>query len=107
MANIANKIKDIRTAVYGADVRESIASALETAYKDADTSVEMEVICARGGQDTLGQRLELIRNSINSVGAKADNLIKNVIFQPSGATDEAELDIGDILIVYDETGGES
>lgn len=35
MGNITELIKNIRNAIYGKDVRESIASAIEQTYKDA------------------------------------------------------------------------
>lgn len=35
MASITELIKNIRSAVFGKDVRESIASAIEQTYKDA------------------------------------------------------------------------
>ena len=35
MANITELIKNIRNAIYGKDVRESIASAIEQTYQDA------------------------------------------------------------------------
>ena len=57
MANITNLIKNIRKAVYGKDVRESIASAIEQTYEDAIANghTDMEVVDARQGYDTLGQ----------------------------------------------------
>lgn len=50
-------IKKVREEVYGKEVREAIASALEKAYEDSNTSVEMEVINARAGYESLGDRL--------------------------------------------------
>ena len=51
-------VRKIRESVYGKDVREAIADGLEKAYTDSNTSVEMEVIAARGAFDSLGDRLD-------------------------------------------------
>ena len=55
MANIAQLINNIRNAVYGKDVRESIASAIEQTYEDASEhgNANMEVVDARNGFNTL------------------------------------------------------
>ena len=60
MANISNLIKNIRQAVFGKDVRESIASAIEQTYEDAAErgNANMEVVDARGYYDTLKKRLD-------------------------------------------------
>ncbi|MBR3002847.1 MAG: hypothetical protein IKF38_04740 [Clostridia bacterium] len=60
MANITNLIKNIREAIFGKDVRESIASAIEQTYEDAAErgNANMEVVDARGNFDTLKKRLD-------------------------------------------------
>lgn len=59
MANITELIKNIREAILGKDVRESIAGAIEQCYEDASKNgnANMEVTEARGTFDTLNQRL--------------------------------------------------
>lgn len=68
MANITDFIKNIRNAIYGKDVRESIASAIEQTYEDAskEGNANMEVADARGTFTTLNKRLN------NSDTVKAD-----------------------------------
>lgn len=68
MSNITELIKNIRNAVFGKDVRESIASAIEQTYEDASENgnANMEVTQARGSFDTLKKRLD------NSDNVKAD-----------------------------------
>ena len=73
MANITELIKNIRNAIYGKDVRESIAGAIEQCYEDASKSgnANMEVTDARGNYNTLKKRLD------NSDSVKADKTITN------------------------------
>ena len=56
---ISELVKFIREKGYGSDTREAIAQALERVYHDASISgnANMEVSMARGGFDTLGERL--------------------------------------------------
>lgn len=69
MANITQLINNIRTAVFGKDVRESIASAIEQTYEDASEqgNANMEVVDARGTFDTLKKRLDNSDNTKSSV----------------------------------------
>lgn len=84
MANITNLIANIRKAVYGKDVRESIASAIEQTYEDAAErgNANMEVVAARGTFDTLNQRLN------NSDSEKADKAEVNTLIQTEGTARE-------------------
>lgn len=68
MANITELIKNIRQAILGKEVRESIAGAIEQCYEDASKNgnANMEVTEARGSFDTLNQRLN------NSDNVKAE-----------------------------------
>lgn len=70
MSNITELIKNIRNAVFGKDVRESIASAIEQTYEDASENgnANMEVTQARGSFDTLKKRLD------NSDNVKANTI---------------------------------
>lgn len=56
MVNITQLISNIRKAVFGKDVRESIASAIEQTYEDAtkDGNANMEVVDARNGFNLFG-----------------------------------------------------
>lgn len=63
-------VKRIRESVYGRDVRDAIAGAIETAYTDSRTSADMEVIAARGGRPDLKTRLNEIESSVQIESAE-------------------------------------
>jgi lysophospholipase L1-like esterase len=69
--NINVLVEGIRKKTRGADVRESIAKALEVTYETAskDGNANMEVEKARGAFEVLSERLQSIDKSLNS---KAD-----------------------------------
>ena len=87
MANIAELIKDIRKAIFGKDVRESIASAIEKCYEEAtkEGNANMEVSEARGIFKTLNERLN---NSDTAKANKAD--IKEAIKEETSARNRAD-----------------
>nr|DAU23940.1 MAG TPA: hypothetical protein [Caudoviricetes sp.] len=61
MANIQNYLNQIKTAVFGKDVRESIHDAIKQCYDDASINhdnANMEVKLARGSHNTLNDRLD-------------------------------------------------
>lgn len=72
MASITELVKNIRNAILGKDVRESIAGAIEQCYEDAlkNGNANMEVSEARGSFDTLSKRL----NNSDNVKADKENL---------------------------------
>lgn len=58
--SIGNYLNKIRNAIYGREVRESIAKGIETAYNDASEkhdNANMEVKLARGANPNLNTRL--------------------------------------------------
>lgn len=60
MANIQNELNNIKNAVFGKDVRDSIHDAIKTCYDDASVNndnANMEVKLARGVHNTLNDRL--------------------------------------------------
>ena len=59
MANIQNELNNIKNAVFGKDVRDSIHDAIKTCYDDAsiNDNANMEVKMARGVYNTLNDRL--------------------------------------------------
>jgi len=67
--NINILVDGIRKKTRGADVRESIAKALEVTYETAskDGNANMEVAKARGPFDHLSDRFSTIDNIINSL----------------------------------------
>lgn len=68
MGNITEYLKNIRSAIFGKDVRESIAKAIEQTYEDATESgnANMEVIDARGSYGTLKKRLDGDKTNLQS-----------------------------------------
>ena len=60
MANIKTHLNNIKGALYGKDVRNSIHDAIEQCYTDASINgnANMEVTQARGEYETLGERLD-------------------------------------------------
>lgn len=93
MSNITNLINNIRKAVYGKDVRESIASAIEQTYEDASEqgNANMEVSEARGTFATLNQRLN------NSDNAKAEKTeVNNEITERTNADNNLQLQINSL-----------
>ena len=71
MASITELVKNIRNAILGKDVRESIAASIEQCYEDAakGENANMEVAEARGAFETLRKRLD---NNDENVGKKRD-----------------------------------
>lgn len=72
--NINILVEGIRKKTRGADVRESIAKALEVTYETAskDGNANMEVAKARGPFEHLAERLSTIDNVVNSKADEAE-----------------------------------
>lgn len=79
--NINILVDGIRKKTRGADVRESIAKALEVTYETAtkDGNANMEVAKARGGFDTLSQNLISINANANAANQKASQLTNDKV----------------------------
>lgn len=79
--NINILVEGIRKKTRGADVRESIAKALEVTYETAskDGNANMEVAKARGGFDTLSQNLLSINANADAANQKASQLINDKV----------------------------
>ena len=84
--NINVLVEGIRKKTRGADVRESIAKALEVTYETAtkDGNANMEVAKARGGLDTLSDRLHQIDGAVAiyskelaTTGKRLDGIVAN------------------------------
>ena len=60
MANIQTYLNNIKTAVFGSEVRDSIHDAIQQCYDDASAkdNANMEVKMARGEYENLGKRLD-------------------------------------------------
>lgn len=79
--NINILVAGIRKKTRGADVRESIAKALEVTYETAtkDGNANMEVAKARGGFDTLSQNLMSINANADAANQKASQLTNDKV----------------------------
>ena len=79
--NINILVDGIRKKTRGADVRESIAKALEVTYEAAtkDGNANMEVAKARGRFDTLSQNLMSINANADAANQKASQLINEKV----------------------------
>ena len=79
--NINILVEGIRKKTRGADVRESIAKALEVTYETAskDGNANMEVAKARGGFDTLSQNLLSINANADAANQKTSQLINDKV----------------------------
>lgn len=88
MGNIANFIDKIKHAVYGKDVRDSIAKGIQQCYDDAIANghTDMEVVQARKTYSNLNARLDAENGNVNNAiqteknnRANADNNLQNQI----------------------------
>ena len=79
--NINILVDGIRKKTRGADVRESIAKAIEVTYENAtrEGNANMEVAKARGGFDTLSQNLLSINANADAANQKASQLINDKV----------------------------
>ena len=113
--SIQEHLDKIRNAIYGREVRESIAKGIETAYDDASEkdNANMEVKIARGTHPTLRDRLNEVDNTQQQTDSKVEierqriNLLSKL--EEGSTTGDAEL--MDIRIGIDgtvyETAGEA
>lgn len=75
MSNIQNELNNIKNAVFGKDVRDSIHNAIKTCYDDAsivNNNANMEVKIARGVYDTLGDRLNEVDSQLEHKANELD-----------------------------------
>jgi hypothetical protein len=73
MSNIQNELNNIKNAIYGKDVRNSIHDAIKTCYDDASVNndnANMEVKLARGTHNTLNDRLCEVDEKQNSLSSQ-------------------------------------
>ncbi|MBQ3408901.1 MAG: hypothetical protein IJH12_06845 [Clostridia bacterium] len=88
MGNIANFIDKIKHAIYGKDVRDSIAKGIQQCYDDAIANghTDMEVVQARKTYSNLNARLDAENGNVNNAiqteknnRTNADNNLQNQI----------------------------
>lgn len=83
MANIQNYLNQIKTAVFGKDVRESIHDAIKQCYDDASINhdnANMEVKLARGSHNTLNDRLDENEKNQENLSSQLDNIATIIDF---------------------------
>lgn len=79
MANIQNYLNQIKTAVFGKDVRESIHDAIKQCYDDAAVNhdnANMEVKLARGSHNTLNDRLDENEKNQEKLSSQLETSVK-------------------------------
>ena len=84
MVNIQNELNNIKSAIYGKDVRNSIHDAIKQCYDDASVNndnANMEVKLARGVHNTLNDRLSESDNVSFKTNLNAFAGYKNQNFQ--------------------------
>ena len=77
MANITNKLNQIKNAVYGKEVRGAIHDAIKQVYDDASVNhdnANMEVKMARGTHNTLNDRLD----NVDEIQAQTNAQLSNI-----------------------------
>lgn len=82
MANIQNYLNQIKTAVFGKDVRESIHDAIKQCYDDATVNhdnANMEVKLARGSHNTLNDRLDENEKKQENLSSQLDNIENDLL----------------------------
>ena len=82
MANIKNELNNIKSAVFGKDVRNSIHDAIEQCYTDASINgnANMEVKLARGTHNTLKTDVSKIKEDIASINKNIEAILE--LLQP-------------------------
>lgn len=82
MANIQNELNNIKNAVFGKDVRDSIHDAIKTCYDDAsivNDNANMEVKMARGVHNTLGDRLNKSDEKQEELSSQLEHIANKII----------------------------
>ena len=116
MANIKTYLNNIKTAVFGSEVRDSIHDAIQQCYDDASAkdNANMEVKMARGEYENLGKRLDSHSSQIKDKVNQSDLEVERrridsfTKLSEGSTTGDAELidgRIGDNGITYTNIGG--
>ena len=80
MANIKTHLNNIKGALYGKDVRNSIHDAIEQCYTDASINgnANMEVTQARREYETLGERLDDYASQLARIEGELEEIQVNI-----------------------------
>lgn len=92
--SIQNYLNQIKSAVFGKDVRQSIHDAIKQCYDDASIdhdNANMEVKLARGSHDTLNERFTSVEENIKNNSEQLEQMENNISILKS----EKYLFIGD------------
>ena len=106
MANIQNYLNQIKTAVFGKDVRESIHDAIKQCYDDASINhdnANMEVKLARGSHNTLNDRLDENEKNQENLSSQLDTKANEI----KSLNDNGEKVTQSILASMTSTGEKS
>lgn len=125
MPSIAQIVEQIRTAIFGKDVRENIALGIEKCYEDSTANAQIALIQAKGAEtiasipsdytslanEVTGVNTEvdahiLFENGVNDIGDFGQNLIlnsNNVWTQPEAKHVCVPLNGGDIVEITSST----
>ena len=91
MANITNKLNQIKNAIYGKEVRGAIHDAIKECYDDATVNhdnANMEVKMARGTHNTLNDRL----NKSDEIQAQTNAQLSTKASEKALAVERARID---------------
>lgn len=94
MANINEILKQIKEAILGSEVRDSIHDGIQQCYIDAigAGNTDMEVALARGPHDTLGDRLDSIEDQIEEQPDSIAGSDKYITYEQFGAVGDGVTD---------------
>lgn len=99
MASIQNYLNQIKSAVFGKDVRQSIHDAIKQCYDDASIdhdNANMEVKLARGSHDTLNERFTSVEENIKNNSEQLEQIINLKLLMD---VDSTSYKINDIISV--------
>lgn len=96
MANIADKITEIREAVYGKDVRESIASGIEKINEGQELlETEFDQLIINAGEsnaEIVQSRVDKDGNPFDSLKTRLDQENQQVMSQLAQKADQSDLE---------------
>ena len=97
--SIQNYLNQIKSAVFGKDVRQSIHDAIKQCYDDASIdhdNANMEVKLARGSHDTLNERFTSVEENIKNNSEQLEQIINLKLLMD---VDSTSYKINDIISV--------